>query len=143
MNPTPQKSTARRHQWIGIVCLLSALLAAGGFYLCYRLYLAHKINVKIEQIRQAGFPATMGELNKWYAAVPPEENAALVLTNAFAHLVKGSTNSPNLPVIGRGKSRRGTNLCHTEMRQAIADYVATNQVALELVEKGLALRVFS
>jgi hypothetical protein len=140
MNPTPQRNTARRHQQIAIVWLLSALLAIITVYAGYRLVLAHKINVKIEQIRQAGFPVTTAELNKWYTAVPPEENAALILTSAFAHLVKGNTNSPDLPIIGRGKLPRRNKPLPPEMRQAIADYVATNQVALELLEKGLALK---
>jgi hypothetical protein len=82
MNPKPQLTTARRYQRIGIVWLLSALLTLIAVYTGYRLYLAHKINVKIERIRQAGFPVTTPELNKWYAAVPPEENAALILINA-------------------------------------------------------------
>jgi hypothetical protein len=140
LNPTPQRTTARRQQRIGIVWLLSALLAVIAVYAGYRLILAHKINVKIEQIRQAGLPVTTTELNKWYAAVPPEENAALILTNVFAHLVKGNTNSPDLPIIGRGKLPRRNEPLSPEMRQAIADFVATNQVALELLEKGLALK---
>jgi hypothetical protein len=140
MTPTPQKITARRQQRIGIVWLLSALLTLIAVYAGYRLYLAHKIKVKIGQIREAGFPVTTAELNKWYAAVPPENNAALILTNAFAHLVKGNTNSPDLPIIGRGKLPPRNEPLPPEMRQAIADYVATNQVALELLEKGLALK---
>jgi hypothetical protein len=131
MNPMPQQTTARRHQRIGIVWLLSALLTLVVVYSGYRLYLAHKIKTKIELIRKAGFPVTTAELNKWYAAVSPEENAALILTNAFAHLVKGNTNSPDLPIIGRGKLPPRNAPLPPEMRQAISDYVATNQVALD------------
>ena len=83
---------------------------------------------------------TTAELTKWYAPVPPEENAALILTNAFAHLVRGNTNSPDLPIIGRGKLPPRSEPLPSEMRQAIADYVATNRVALELLEKGLGLK---
>jgi len=140
MNPTPPEFTAKRHQRIGIAWLLSSLLTFITVYAGYRLYLAHKIKVKIGQIRQTGFPVTTAELNQWYAAVPPEENAALILTNAFAHLVKVNTNTPNLPIIGRGKLPRRNEPLSPEMEQAIADYVATNQVALELLEKGLALK---
>jgi hypothetical protein len=103
MNSKPQQTTAKRHQRIGILWLLSALLTLIAACAGYRFYLAHKIKVKIGQIRQAGFPVTTAEMNKWYAAVPPEENAALILTNAFASLVKGNTNSPDLPILGRGK----------------------------------------
>src|SRR5437667_128641 len=137
MNQTPRQTTAKRHQRIGIAWLLSSLLTFITVYAGYRLYLAHKINVKIDQIRQAGLPVTTAELNQWYAAVPPEENAALILTNAFAYLVKGNTNSPDLPIIGRGKLPPRNEPLPPEMRQAIADYVAPNQAALELLEKGL------
>jgi len=140
MNPPPRQTTTRRHQRIGLVWLLSALLTLVGVYSGYRLYLAHKVKVKIGQIRQAGLPVTTAELNKWYAAVPPDENAALILTNAFAHLVKVNTNTPNLPIIGRGKLPPRNEPLSPEMSQAIADYVATNQMALELLEKGLALK---
>src|SRR5207249_6365628 len=55
-------------------------------------------------------------------------------------LVKRNTNSPDLPIIGRGKLPPRNEPLPPEMRQAIADYVATNQAALELLEKGLALK---
>jgi hypothetical protein len=72
--------------------------------------------------------------------VAPEENAALILTNAFAHLVKGNTNSPDLPIIGRGKLPPRNEPLAPEMKHAVADYVATNQVALELLGEALALK---
>jgi hypothetical protein len=140
MNSKPQKTTAARHQRIGIIWLLSALLTFISVYAGYRLYLTHKIKVKIAQIRQAGFPVTTAELNQWYAAVPPEENAALLLTNAFAQLVKGYTNTPDLPIIGRGKLPPRNEPLPPEMKQAIVAYVATNQLALDFLEKGLALK---
>src|SRR6266550_2275406 len=127
MSQSPQQTTAKHHQRIGIVWLLSAVLTFITVYAGYRLYLAHKIKVKIRQIRQTGFPVTTAELNQWYAAVPPEENAALILTNAFAHLIKGNTNSADLPIIGRGKLPPRNEPLPLEMKQAIADYVATNQ----------------
>src|SRR6266536_1508981 len=116
MNKTPKETTAKRYQRIGIAWLVSAVLTFITAYAGYRLYLAHKIKVKIGQIRQAGLPVTTAELNNWYAAVPPEENAALILTNAFAHLVKVNTNTPNLPIIGRGKSPRRNEPLAPEMR---------------------------
>src|ERR1043165_2163129 len=126
MNPKPSEFTAERHQRMGIVWLLSAVVTLAAAYAGYRLYLAHKINVRIGQLRQAGLPVTTAELNQWYAAVPPEQNAALILTNAFAHLVSVNTNTPNLPIIGRGRLPPRNEPLPPEMKQAIADYVATN-----------------
>src|SRR5436853_6054528 len=140
MNPPPLQITAARPQRILLVCLSSTLLAAIGLYASYRLYLAHKIKVKIEQIRRFGLPVTTADLNKWYAPVPPDENAALILTNAFAHLTRVSTDSPNLPIVGRGKLPAQDEPVPPRMKQTIADYVATNRVALDLLQKGLALK---
>ena len=140
MNRPPHRTRGKRYQRIGIIWFLSALFTLVAVYSGYRLYLSHKIKVRIGQIRNAGFPVTTAELNKWYAAVPPEENAALILTNAFAHLVKADTNSPYLPVVGSGKLPARNEPLPPEMRQAIAENVAINKVALELLEKGLALK---
>src|SRR5438552_18301529 len=121
MNPSPQQATARRHQRIGILWLLSALLTIVAVYSGYRLYLAHKVKVKIDQIRQAGFPVTTAELNKWDAAVPHEQNAALILTNAVAHLLKENPTSPDLPIIGRGNVTPRNQPMQPEMTQAPDD----------------------
>ncbi len=39
---------------------------------------------RLAAIRAAGFPTNGKELDQWYAAVPDRDNAALVLTQAFA-----------------------------------------------------------
>src|SRR5207247_10601819 len=50
------------------------------------------------------------------------------------------TRPPKLPISGRVKLPPRNEPLPPEMKQAIADYVATNQVALELLEKGLAFK---
>ncbi len=135
MNPTPPQTAAKRYQRNSLLLSLSALLTVIAVYGGYRLYLAHKVKVKIGQIRQAGLPVTTAELNQWYAAVPPEKNMALILTNAFAHLVRVNTNTPNLPIIGRGKLPARNEALPPEMREAIANYVATNNSALKLLRQ--------
>ena len=50
------------------------------------MYLAHVINRELAEIRAAGLPTNGEELNRWYAAVPDNQNAALVLMQAFALL---------------------------------------------------------
>ena len=67
-------------------------------------------------------------------------NAALALTNAFAHLVKAKTNAHNLPFVGGGKLPQPDEPLPSEMKEAIADYLATNQPALELLVKGLTMK---
>lgn len=50
----------------------------------WRLYLARFINRRLGEVRADGLPVNGEELNRWYAAVPDHQNAALVLTQAFA-----------------------------------------------------------
>jgi len=59
-------------------------------------------------LRKKGYPTTLAELDAWYPAVPPAENAALIYTNAFAHLTNCAGTATNflglnwLPPIGQG-----------------------------------------
>src|SRR5689334_22433089 len=63
---------------IALVVLLGLPLIA------WRAYLGQKINGELTEIRAIGLPTNGEELNRWYAAVPDNQNAALVLTQAFA-----------------------------------------------------------
>jgi hypothetical protein len=68
---------------IGItVLILFALLAIS--FTVWRVNLARDVNAKLEAIRAAGLPTSGAELNAYYPAVPDNENAALVMTQAFA-----------------------------------------------------------
>src|SRR5437667_5666040 len=73
-----QASLKRKLLRTGIVlfCLLIPL-----FF--WRLWLVFAVDGQLKRIRAAGLPTNGDELNKWYAAVPDSENAALVLTKAF------------------------------------------------------------
>ena len=70
MDPTPTQITAGRRQRIVIVCLLLLLLAASAIYAGYRVYLNHRIRIKIDQIHKAGLPVTTADLNEWYLMRP-------------------------------------------------------------------------
>jgi hypothetical protein len=70
----------RRIIRVAIILLTLVGLPLAG----WRLYLARTINKELALIRTAGLPANGEELNRWYAAVPDSQNAALVLTQAFA-----------------------------------------------------------
>jgi len=45
--------------------------------------LNRQLNAKLAEIRAAGYPTTIAELNDYYSAVPDEENAALLYAKAF------------------------------------------------------------
>jgi hypothetical protein len=69
-----------------IVCVAAfaffALLAVSLLY--WRGKLVMEVDAKLQAIRMAGLPTNGKELNAYYPAVPDNENAALVMTQAFA-----------------------------------------------------------
>jgi hypothetical protein len=106
----------------------------------YRIRLSGQVGAKLEAIRRSGFPVTLAELDKWYPEVPRNENAATVLTNAFALIVAGDPNSPTLPLIGKAKwPVRGEPLS-AEMKQAIEAHLALNRQAINLLHQGAQLK---
>ena len=62
-----------------------ALVLLGAFGLmAFRMVLKSQLNAKLDEIRAAGYSATLAELNDYYSAVPNDENAALLYEKAFA-----------------------------------------------------------
>src|ERR1035438_3935114 len=87
-----------------IVLLLVGIITS---YFVYRHHLAREIQVRIDAIHHAGFPATCAELDKWYPQPPAGENAADVYGQAFAHYAMWTNEEARLPVPAdaRDKSR--------------------------------------
>ena len=67
---------------LAIVALLNCALLGGVVW--WRARLSYKVKGRSRALQRAGFPTSGTELNQWYASVPDPENAALVLTQAFA-----------------------------------------------------------
>lgn len=82
-------------------------------------------------LRRRGYPATLAELDAWYPAVPPAENAALIYTNAFARLTNCAGTVTNfsgrnwLPPVGQGFS--------SQEKAELARVFEANQEALTLL----------
>ncbi len=56
--------------------------------LYWRSKLAVEVEAKLQEIRAVGLPTNGKELNAFYPTVPDNENAALLMTQAFA-LIRG------------------------------------------------------
>lgn len=56
-----------------------------ALYATYRGTLHLMVQAKLKEIRRRGYPATLAELDKWYAQPPPGENAADQYLDAFRH----------------------------------------------------------
>jgi|ERR1017187_5526847 hypothetical protein len=101
--------------------LVVLLLLVGLPLAAWRMFLAHGIEKELAEIRAAGLPTNGEELNRWYPAVLDTQNAALVLTQAFALLKTINTYS----------DKRATEVWKLKDRFPVrADQLTTEQVAL-------------
>ena len=105
-------------------------------YCSWRWRLHREIQGHLATFKAAGCPTTPAELDAYYTAVPAGENAATLLTNAFARLVVSDTNNPNLPLIGKGKLPNRTNGLTSAQAAAVRACLAENTEALRLLREA-------
>jgi len=86
-----------------------------------------------EAKRAAGLPTSGAELNNWYAAVPDSENAALVMTQAFA-LMRTFPDQRSNEVVRFKLPPRGQRLT-TDQVELLSEYVQMNTAALAKAEE--------
>src|SRR5437773_9707031 len=92
----PAKSR-RKLRWF---CLIAGALVLA--LVLVRITQRHQAQARLETIRKAGFPASLDELNSWYAIVPWEENAALKFLEAADSKVDATAKlQQKLPVVGK------------------------------------------
>ena len=111
---------------------LIILVAAGG----YNFWLNRKLEHRLRKLRDAGYPISPEELNTWYEQIPNAENAALIYTQAFSHIVSIRDRDHVLPPWGYpGRPPPGKPLSG-EMERTTRDVLAGNRGALGLLKKG-------
>jgi hypothetical protein len=113
-----------------LLCLLAPLVV-------WRLLLGYDVNLRLAAIRAAGLPTNGRELDNWYAAVPDRENAALVLTQAFALRRNYADNRSNA-VWNFKLPKRGETLT-PKQNELLAGYVEMNSEALAKANEALKL----
>jgi hypothetical protein len=123
-----------------VIAVLVLVAAPVTLFCAYRVSLWIQVKGRLDGIRESGYPVTLAELNKWYAEVPSNENAATILTNAFALIVQGDTNSTTLPFIGKAKWPARDEPLSEEMKKAIVDHLTLNGKALGLLHDGAQLQ---
>jgi len=112
--------------------LLLALLAP---FLIWRLALRFDVHHQLAKVRAAGLPANLKELDKWYPAVPEEQNAALLVTKAMDLYVLTNRGI----VIGKFKlPPRGEKLSPAK-KEYWREQVSLDSKALAKVDEALRL----
>jgi hypothetical protein len=115
---------------IALFCVLIPFLA-------WRLWLFWGVNHQLARIRAAGLPVNGDELNKWYASVPENENAALALTKAF-ELRRNYPDNRSNSVWNFKLPPRGQTLT-PDQAELLSGYVEMNSAALAKAGEALKL----
>jgi len=118
--------------------LIVLLLISIGTFIYYRLSLKSKLQMRIDAIRAAGYPVTCVELDQWYKIPPDADNATYKIIDAFSHYNKWDKDK-SLPVIGKEELPHRTEPMPEEMKALIAEYIADNNEALELLHDAAAI----
>ena len=123
----------RRHEprklrnWIifGFVVVLAALIAG----LIMRR--ESELDKRFAEIRAAGYPVTLQELNDWYTIPEGEENAADVYVEAFSYYFKPSY-YVSLPVVGDMLTPKRNERLDGETMKLIEDFLSENEYSHQL-----------
>ncbi len=118
------------------------LIIIGVFALAVGIYhysLTRKVDRRLNDIRSAGRPATLAELDKYYTKPPPGENAADLVIEAFSHYVMFEKEDL-VPVVGMARLPKRTEPLPKEMEEAIAQYLQDNSKAIELLHQAAAMK---
>lgn len=115
------------------VCIVITI----AVFVVWRVNLAHDVNAKLQAIRAAGLPTNVKELNNYYTAVPDNENAALVMTQAFALMRNYPDDRSN--EVARFKIPPRSQPLTTEQRQLLSGYVEMNAAALAKASEAVKL----
>lgn len=122
------QTTQRRTPVIILGAILVLLVGALVIFAYWRSSLKSSVQTQLDALKAAGLPTSGAELDVWYASVPDSENAALLLTQAFALMGTyedaRSNEVARLKLPGRGQ--------HLSFQQAelLAGYVERNSNAL-------------
>lgn len=120
--------------------LIILFLAGAGFFVYYRLSLKSRLRARIDAIAAAGYPVTCAELDKWYSIPENVDNAAYTIIDAFSYYkLWDKDKSKSLPIVGQAELPPRTEPLPAEMKILIAEYIADNNEALELLHEGAAI----
>jgi hypothetical protein len=127
----------RRTRWVVIATVALLACALVGSVVWWRLHLSYEVDGRLRALQRAGLPTSGAELNQWYAAVPDRENAALVMTQAFA-LMRTFPDQRSNEISRFKPPPRGQPLSREQV-QLLSDYVNLNSAALERATEALML----
>ncbi|HAB15593.1 MAG TPA: hypothetical protein DCE44_03990 [Verrucomicrobiales bacterium] len=130
----PQEPRLRRRRWIWVVAMLvgvSVFLGVAG------RRDASETTRRLAQLRAEGLPTTPAELDRWYAAVPADENIAIPLLDAVTSLRLPANTDTNLPFVGHAATPPRGQALAEPVRSRMVALVADNRESLEGIHAAL------
>ena len=119
--------------------LIILLIAGAGAFVYYRLSLKSKLQARINAIRDADYPVTCAELDKWYTIPENAENAADTIMDAFwCYRETGETKSLLINYL-EGFFYR-TKPLPEEKKVSIVQSIADNNETLTLLHKAATIK---
>jgi len=133
--PKPPPIPKRRRTVAKLILIglaIGTLIALG-----WRVQLTRDVNARLSRIKASGLPTSGTELNNFYSSVPDEQNAAVVITQAFSLMrtyPDGRSNEiANFKIPPRDRSLTA------EQKQLLTGYVEMNIAALAKAQEAFAL----
>jgi hypothetical protein len=132
---SPQR--VRGFRVVPFTLFVLVVLGLVGSASVWRLRLAKEVNGRLEKLKRSGLPRSGSELNVWYPAVPDAENAAMVMTQAFA-LLQTFQDSRSNQLASFKLPPRGQPLSDGD-RQLLQAYIDMNKPALAKAREAFSL----
>lgn len=115
--------------------LLATLILAFVAYLAWQQRVPSDIAQHLTKLRAEGIPTTLIELDRWYLAVPDQENAALLVLDAVATFQ--AAQATNLPMVGSAPEPPRGQPWPTNLLAAARKHLADNAEGLKKLEAAL------
>ncbi len=132
------RSWLRERWFVWVPLSFLALLAVA--YAAYRAVLKHRLNARLQAIREEGYPATLEELDAWYEEPPPGQNAADIYMKAFRLIVEPTEEeAEKLPLVGYAELPPPGEALPQEMMSAIEKHLEPNKQAIRLLHEAASL----
>lgn len=125
----------RRAPKLAVGILLGVLVAYG----LYLLILYQKSERLVRAARAAGEPFTPFELDEWYEAVPPEENAAEIYSRAVANYMGFYGETEGLPFVGSREEWQTGAPVSAELKEAIEAHLVQAKTTFDLLHKAAGM----
>jgi ABC-type transport system involved in cytochrome c biogenesis permease component len=127
-------------RWLVATPILVAAVSIAGLVI-WKHALRQEVQAKLAAIRAVGQPVTFGELQTWSAsALPLSENAAVILQRATPYFWSFNQLPRTAPGPRRIEWPGPMAPCPAQTRDALTNFVARNQYAIDLLQKGAQLR---